>query len=69
MQPAARARRASLVALLLYAACAAADTGLHLAQPPVAGVARFALGRVIVATNAGLFWPVDLVAEALLARG
>ncbi|MGH7092576.1 MAG: hypothetical protein ACREFB_03465 [Stellaceae bacterium] len=57
------------MALLIYAACAATDTGLHLAQKPVAGVARFAPGRVIIAANAGLFWPVDLVAEALLARG
>jgi hypothetical protein len=30
---------------------------------------RFAAGRAIAAADAGLFWPADLVAAALLSRG
>jgi len=60
-------RRAGLVALCLYAAAALADAGFHLAQSPAAETSRFALDRVIVAVDSGLFWPVDMVAVLLLA--
>jgi hypothetical protein len=69
MPRAAFARHAVLIAALLYLAGAVADTGAHLLRPPIAGAARYAPGRLIVAADAGLFWPIDLVAQALLGRG
>lgn len=62
-------RYAGLAALCLYALAALADTVAHLHRPIEYGVGRFAPGRVIAAADAGLFWPADLVAAALLARG
>jgi hypothetical protein len=62
-------RRAGLVVLCLYALVALADTTMHLRQPIEYGMGRLAPDRVIVAADAGLFWPADLVAAALLARG
>jgi hypothetical protein len=64
-----KGRYAGLVVLCLYALAALADTAAHLRRPIESGVARFASGRVIAATDAGLFWPADLVAAALLAQG
>ena len=60
-------RRAGLVALCLYAAAALADAGLHVAETPATETRRFAPDRVIVAIDAGLFWPADMVAALLLA--
>jgi hypothetical protein len=62
-------RCAGLVVLCLYALGAAADTAAHLRQPIEYGESRLAPGRFIVAADGGLFWPADLVAEALLPRG
>ena len=61
-------QRAGLVVLCLYALVALADTALHLRQPIEYGMGRYAPDRFIVAADAGLFWPADLVAEALFAR-
>jgi hypothetical protein len=58
--------RVGLAALCLYTMLGLADAGLHLRQPVEYGMPRYAPGRVIVAADAGLFWPADLVAAALL---
>lgn len=62
-------RYAGLVALCLYAVAALADTAMHLRRPVEYGLGRLAPERVIVAADAGLFWPADLVAAALLSQG
>jgi hypothetical protein len=62
-------RYAGLAVLCLYALVALADTAAHLRQPIKYGLGRLAPERVIVATDAGLFWPADLVAAALLSQG
>ncbi|HEY1796931.1 MAG TPA: hypothetical protein VGG57_12520 [Stellaceae bacterium] len=64
-----RGHYAGLVALCLYALAGLADTATHLRQPIEYGISRVAPGRVIAATDAGLFWPADLVAAVLLAQG
>ena len=60
-------RWAWLIALCLYAAAGVAEMALHLVEqhrrPEGLGPAD-----TIVAFAGGLFWPVDLVARALLAR-
>ncbi|HEX3882722.1 MAG TPA: hypothetical protein VHW66_08695 [Stellaceae bacterium] len=62
------ASRVGLAALCLYTMLGLADAGLHLRRPVEYGTPRFAPGRVVVAADAGLFWPVDLVAAALLSE-
>ena len=61
-------RWAGLAVLCVYAAAGLLDTATHLRDPVEYGVGRFAAGRFIAAADAGLFWPADLVAEALLAQ-
>jgi hypothetical protein len=56
------------VALWLYALAAAADIAVHLVEHQRAGREWLAPAPIIVAVSAGLFWPVDLVAQLLLAR-
>lgn len=63
-----RGRRIWLVALWLYALGAMADIAGHLVAHQQAGREWLAPAPIIVAVSAGLFWPVDLVAQLLLAR-
>jgi len=55
-----------LIALWVYALAASADVAVHLSQhrPPEHG--RLS-ANLAVAVTAGLFWPIDLVAQRLLA--
>jgi hypothetical protein len=62
------ARRVWLAALVLYGAAALADFGLHLAADSRAGRDWHEAAHLVVAFSAGLFWPMDLVAEYLLSR-
>lgn len=59
--------RAWLVALLLYALGAGADFAYHLIDDLRSGDEAIEFSEVAVAFSAGLFWPIDLVAMALLA--
>jgi hypothetical protein len=61
-------RVVGLAALCVYTLLGLADAGLHLRQPVEYGMPRHAPERVIVAADAGLFWPADLVAAALLGE-
>ncbi len=56
-------RRVWLAALCLYAIASAADMAAHLH----AGRDWPAPGQLAVAFSAGLFWPIDLLAQPLLA--
>jgi hypothetical protein len=62
------ARRLWLAALFLYAVAAFADFGAHLAADSQACRDWHDAAHLTVAFSAGLFWPVDLVAEYLLSR-
>jgi hypothetical protein len=59
--------RLGLALLVAYGLGATADMAYHLADDLVAGNRRIEASEVAVAFSAGLFWPVDLVAMALLA--
>jgi len=61
-------RRVWLVALCLYAIAAVADAAVYLREETLAGQDWWAPDNLAVAVSAGLFWPVDLVAQMLLAR-
>jgi hypothetical protein len=61
-------RRLWLAALLLYGAAALADIGAHLTADEQAARPWYAPASLAVAFSAGLFWPVDIVAEHLLSR-
>ncbi len=61
-------RRVWLVVLWLYAIVAAADIAVHLREDTRAGQDWRAPDNLAVAVSAGLFWPVDLVAQVLLGR-
>ena len=61
-------RRVWLAALWLYAIAAASDMTLHLSEDARAGQDWRAPDNLVVAFSAGLFWPVDLLAQRLLAR-
>ena len=61
-------RRMWLLALWLYALTALADIALHLAEHDRAGRDFMSPANLAVAVSAGLFWPLDLVAQLLLAR-
>ena len=56
-----------LLGLSLYALAAAADIGFHLYDNLTGGNGEIEFSEFAVAFSAGLFWPVDLVAMALLA--
>jgi hypothetical protein len=60
-------RWASLAALLLYGLGAGADFAYHLVDDLRTGDRRIEVSEIAVAFSAALFWPVDLVAMALLA--
>jgi hypothetical protein len=60
-------RRVWLAALLLYAAAAAADFAYHLIGDLHTGNRTIGYPEVVVAFSAALFWPMDIVAMALLA--
>lgn len=62
----ARGRRRWLIALCLYGALAAVDVAAHLREDLRIGNKAIDYGDVAVAVAAGLFWPADLVAHALL---
>jgi hypothetical protein len=59
-------RWAWLVALSLYALGAGVDVACHLADNLRNGNHEIEFSEVAVAFSAGLFWPVDIVAAALL---
>ena len=61
-------RRGWLVVLWLYALAAAADMGWHFDQDRRAGRDWLSPANIAVTFSAGLFWPLDLVAQALLAE-
>jgi hypothetical protein len=61
-------RRLWLVGLWLYAVAAAADIAVHLNADRRAGENWLSPANIAVAISAGLFWPVDLVAQRLLTR-
>ena len=61
-------RRAWLAALVLYGVATIADMAVHLNADRHAGEDWRAPDNLAVAFAAGLFWPLDLVARALLAR-
>ena len=60
-------RRAWLIALLLYGLGAGIDFANHLIDDLRSGDEAIEFSEVAVAFSAGLFWPVDIVAMALLA--
>jgi positive regulator of sigma E activity len=60
-------RRAWLAGLLLYGLGASADFAYHLVDDLRTGDRVIELSEIAVAFSAALFWPVDLVAMALLA--
>jgi hypothetical protein len=59
-------RRVWLIGLWLYALVASVDFAYHLAYPP-GGDRPISYSEIPVAFSAALFWPVDIVAIALLA--
>ena len=61
-------RRVWLVGLCLYAIVAAVDVAVQLRNDTLAGQNWWAPDNLAVAFSAGLFWPVDLVAQSLLAH-
>ena len=61
-------RRLWLVGLALYAIAAAADVAVHLRDDAQEGEDWWAPDNLAVAFSAGLFWPVDLLAQSLLNR-
>lgn len=61
-------RRLWLLAIVLYGAAALDDIATHLAADSRAGRNWRAPANLAVAVSAGLFWPVDLIAEPLLSR-
>ena len=61
-------RRLWLAALCLYGAAAVGDAAVHLAAHPGPIGEVLSPANLAVAISAGLFWPLDLVARALLAH-
>jgi len=59
--------RVWLIALLFYALGAGIDFAYHLVDDLRSGDETIEYSEVAVAFSAGLFWPVDIVAMALLA--
>ena len=60
-------RHAWLLVLVAYAVAGLADMSWRLIDDLTAGDQKIELSELDVAFSAGLFWPVDLVATALLA--
>jgi hypothetical protein len=60
-------RRAWLIGLMLYGLGAGIDFAYHLIDDLRSGDEAIEFSEVAVAFSAGLFWPVDIVAMALLA--
>jgi hypothetical protein len=60
-------RRVWLAALILYAIAGFVDGATHMTETPAAGSRSSGLSTLAVAFCAGLFWPIDIVARALLA--
>jgi hypothetical protein len=60
-------RPAWLAALLFYALAASGDFAYHLIEHPRSGNKAIEASEVAVAFSAAVFWPVDLIAMALLA--
>ena len=61
-------RRVWLAALLLYGAVATGDFAYHLIDDLHTGDQAIEYADVAVAFSAALFWPLDLIAMALLAE-
>jgi hypothetical protein len=53
---------------LLYGLAAFADTAFRLNEDRLAGQDWASPAVLVVAVNAGLFWPADLAARLLLGR-
>ena len=60
-------RRVWLAALILYAIAGIVDGATHITEPLAAGPHPSGLSTLALAFCAGLFWPIDIVARALLA--
>ena len=60
-------RQAWLAALLLYALAAGGDFAYHLIEDVRTGNDAIEVSDIAVAFSAAVFWPVDLIAMALLA--
>jgi hypothetical protein len=60
-------RRAWRAALLLYAFGAGLDMARHLTDDLYSGNQAIEFSEIAVAFSAGLFWPIDLIAMALLS--
>jgi hypothetical protein len=52
---------------LLYGVAAGLDVARHLTDDVYSGNQEIEFPEIAVAFSAGLFWPVDLVAKALLS--
>ena len=65
--PPSRHRAAWLAALLFYALAASGDLAYHLIEYLHTGNEAIEVAEVAVAFSAAVFWPVDLIAMALLA--
>jgi hypothetical protein len=59
-------RPAWLAALILYALAAGGDFAYHLIEDLHTGNQAIEISEVAVAFSAALFWPMDLIATALL---
>ena len=62
-----RHRAAWLAALVFYALAASGDFAYHLIEDLHTGNERIEVSDIAVAFSAAVFWPVDLIAMALLA--
>ena len=62
-----RYRSAWLAVLLFYAAAAGGDFVYHLIEDVRTGNDAIEVADITVAFSAAVFWPVDLIAMALLA--
>jgi hypothetical protein len=60
-------RSAWLAALVLYGLAASGDFAYHLIEDLRTGNQAIELAEIAVAFSAAVFWPVDLIAMALLA--
>jgi hypothetical protein len=60
-------RSAWLAALVFYALTASGDFAYHLIEDLHTGNERIEVSEIAVAFSAAVFWPVDLIAMALLA--
>jgi hypothetical protein len=56
-----------LAALVFYALTASGDFAYHLIEDLHTGNERIEVSEIAVAFSAAVFWPVDLIAMALLA--